>query len=241
MARVALISGGTRGIGAAIAKALQASGYKVGANYAGNDDAANKFKAETSIPVFKWDVSSYDSCTDGLKKVEAELGPIDVLVNNAGITRDGMFHKMTPEQWGAVINTNLNSLFNMCRPVIEGMRERNFGRIVNISSINGQKGQMGQCNYSAAKAGEIGFTKALAQENAKKSITVNAICPGYIGTEMVLAVPKDVLEKNILPQIPVGRLGEPEEVARCVVFLASDDAGFITGSTLTVNGAQYLT
>jgi len=241
MARVALITGGTRGIGAAIAKALNASGYKVGANYAGNDDAANKFKTETSIPVFKWDVSSYDSCAGGLKKVEAELGPIDVLVNNAGITRDGMFHKMTPEQWGAVINTNLNSLFNMCRPVIEGMRERNFGRIVNISSINGQKGQMGQCNYSAAKAGEIGFTKALAQENAKKGITVNAICPGYIGTEMVLAVPKDVLEKNILPQIPVGRLGEPEEVARCVVFLASEDAGFITGSTLTVNGAQYLT
>jgi acetoacetyl-CoA reductase len=241
MARVALITGGTRGIGAAIAKALKASGYKVGANYAGNDDAANKFKAETSIPAFKWDVSSYDSCADGLKKVEAELGPIDVLVNNAGITRDGMFHKMTPEQWGSVINTNLNSLFNMCRPVIEGMRERNFGRIVNIASINGQKGQMGQCNYSAAKAGELGFTKALAQENAKKGITVNAICPGYIGTEMVRAVPKDVLEKNILPQIPVGRLGEPEEVARCVVFLASDDAGFITGSTLTVNGAQYLT
>jgi acetoacetyl-CoA reductase len=165
---------------------------------------------------------------------------VEILVNNAGITRDGMFHKMTAEQWVAVINTNLNSLFNMCRPVIEGMRERNFGRIVNISSINGQKGQMGQCNYSAAKAGEIGFTKALAQENAKKGITVNAICPGYIGTEMVLAVPKDVLEKNILPQIPVGRLGEPEEVARCVLFLASDDAGFITGSTLTVNGAQYL-
>jgi acetoacetyl-CoA reductase len=240
MARVALVTGGTRGIGAAIAKGLKASGYKVGANYAGNDDAANKFKAETSIPVFKWDVSSYDSCADGIKKVEAEIGPVDILVNNAGITRDGMFHKMTPDQWGAVINTNLNSLFNMCRPVIEGMRERSFGRIVNISSINGQKGQMGQCNYSAAKAGEIGFTKALAQENAKKGITVNAICPGYIGTEMVLAVPKDVLEKNILPQIPVGRLGEPEEVARCVVFLASDDAGFITGSTLTVNGAQYL-
>ena len=240
MARVALVTGGTRGIGAAIAKALKASGYKVGANYGGNDDAANKFKAETSIPVFKWDVSSYDSCADGLKKVEAEIGPVDILVNNAGITRDGMFHKMTAEQWGAVINTNLNSLFNMCRPVIEGMRERNFGRIVNIASINGQKGQMGQCNYSAAKAGEIGFTKALAQENAKKGITVNAICPGYIATEMVLAVPKDVLEKNILPQIPVGRLGEPEEVARCVVFLASDDAGFITGSTLTVNGAQYL-
>jgi len=240
MARVALITGGSRGIGAAIAKALKAAGYNVGANYAGNDDAAGKFKSESGIPVFKWDVSSYQACADGLKKVEAELGPIDVLVNNAGITRDGMFHKMTPEQWAAVINTNLNSLFNMCRPVIEGMRERNFGRIVNISSINGQKGQMGQCNYSAAKAGEIGFTKALALENAKKGITVNAICPGYIGTEMVRAVPKDVLEKNILPQIPVGRLGEPEEVARCVVFLASDDAGFITGSTLTVNGAQYL-
>ena len=241
MARVALVTGGSRGIGAAIAKALKAAGYKVGANYAGNDDAAGKFKAETGIPVFKWDVSSYEACTGGLKKVEAELGPIDILVNNAGVTRDGMFHKMTPEQWVAVINTNLNSLFNMCRPLIEGMRERNFGRIVNISSINGQKGQMGQCNYSAAKAGEIGFTKALALENAKKGITVNAICPGYIGTEMVRAVPKDVLEKNILPQIPVGRLGEPEEVARCVVFLASDDAGFITGSTLTVNGAQYLT
>jgi acetoacetyl-CoA reductase len=240
MARVALVTGGTRGIGAAIAKALKAAGYKVGANYGGNDDAAIKFKTETSIPVFRWDVSSYDSCVEGLKKVEADLGPVDILVNNAGITRDGMFHKMTPEQWGSVINTNLNSLFNMCRPVIEGMRERNFGRIVNISSINGQKGQMGQCNYSAAKAGEIGFTKALAQENAKKGITVNAICPGYIGTEMVRAVPKDVLEKNIIPQIPVGRLGEPEEVARCVVFLASDDAGFITGSTLTVNGAQYL-
>jgi acetoacetyl-CoA reductase len=240
MARVALITGGTRGIGGAIAKALKASGYSVAANYAGNEEAAQKFKAETSIPVFKWDVSSYDACAGGIKKVEAELGPVDILVNNAGITRDGMFHKMTPEQWGAVINTNLNSLFNMCRPVIEGMRDRNFGRIVNISSINGQKGQMGQCNYSAAKAGEIGFTKALAQENAKKGITVNAICPGYIGTEMVRAVPKEVLEKNILPQIPVGRLGEPEEVARCVVFLASDDAGFITGSTMTVNGAQYL-
>jgi acetoacetyl-CoA reductase len=240
MARVALITGGTRGIGAAIAKALKAAGYNVAANYGGNDEAANKFKLETGIPVFKWDVSSYESCVDGLRRVEHELGPVDVLVNNAGITRDGMFHKMTPEQWTAVINTNLNSLFNMCRPVIEGMRERNFGRIVNISSINGQKGQMGQCNYSAAKAGEIGFTKALAQENAKKGITVNAICPGYIGTEMVLAVPRELLEKNILPQIPVGRLGEPEEVARCVVFLVSDDAGFITGSTLTVNGAQYL-
>ena len=241
MARVALVTGGTRGIGAAIATALKAAGYKVAANYGGNDDAANKFKAETGIPVFKWDVSSCDLCAAGIKKVEAEVGPIDVLVNNAGITKDGMFHKMTPEQWNAVINTNLSSLFNMCRPVIEGMRERNFGRIVNISSINGQKGQMGQTNYSAAKAGEIGFTKALAQENARKGVTVNAICPGYIGTEMVRAVPQDVLEKHIIPQIPVGRLGEPEEIARCVVFLASDDSGFITGSTLTVNGGQYLT
>ncbi|MEX0591669.1 MAG: beta-ketoacyl-ACP reductase [Xanthobacteraceae bacterium] len=239
MARVALVTGGTRGIGAAIAKALQTAGYQVAANYGGNDDAASKFKAATGIPAFKWDVSSYDSCIDGVKKVQAELGAVDVLVNNAGITRDGMFHKMTAEQWSAVINTNLNSLFNMCRPVIEGMRDRNFGRIVNISSINGQKGQIGQSNYSAAKAGEIGFTKALALENARKGITVNAICPGYIATEMVRAMPKDVVKKNILPQIPLGRLGEPEEIARCVVFLASDDAGFITGSTLTANGGQY--
>jgi len=239
MARVALVTGGTRGIGAAISIALKQAGYRVAANYAGNDEAANKFKSRTGVPVFKWDVSAFDACAAGVKQVEAELGPVDVLVNNAGITRDAMFHKMTVEQWSAVINTNLNSLFNMCRPVIEGMRERNFGRIVNISSINGQKGQMGQTNYSAAKAGDIGFTKALAQENAKKGITVNAICPGYVATEMVRAVPKDVLEKNILPQIPVGRLGEPEEIARCVVFLASDDAGFITGSTLTVNGGQY--
>jgi len=241
MSRVALVTGGTRGIGAAISKALKAAGYKVGANYGGNDEAASKFKAETGVAVFKWDVSSFDACCAGVKKVEAEIGPVEILVNNAGITRDAMFHRMTPEQWNAVIGTNLNSLFNMCRPVIEGMRSRKFGRIVNISSINGQKGQMGQTNYSASKAGDIGFTKALAQENAKAGITVNAICPGYINTEMVQAVPKDVLEKNILPLIPVGRLGEPEEIGRCVVFLASDDAGFITGSTLTVNGAQYIT
>ena len=196
MARVAVVTGGTRGIGDAISKALKAAGYKVAANYGGNDEAAQKFKAETGIPVYKWDVSSYDACAAGLKQVEADLGPVDVLVNNAGITRDTMFHRMTPEQWSAVINTNLNSLFNMCRPVIEGMRERKFGRIINISSINGQKGQIGQTNYSAAKAGEIGFTKALAQESAKLGITVNAICPGYIATEMVQAVPKDVLEKN---------------------------------------------
>jgi acetoacetyl-CoA reductase len=241
MARVALVSGGTRGIGAAIAKALKAAGYKVAANYGGNDEAAAKFKSETGINVYKWDVSSFDACAEGIKKVEAELGPVEILVNNAGITRDAMLHRMTVEQWNAVITTNLNSLFNMCRPVIEGMRARKFGRIINISSINGQKGQMGQTNYSAAKAGDIGFTKALAQESAKAGITVNAICPGYINTEMVQAVPKDVLEKSILPAIPVGRLGEPEEIARCVVFLASDDAGFITGSTMTVNGAQYIT
>ena len=240
MARVALVTGGTRGIGAAISKALKAAGYKVAASYAGNDAAAEKFKAETGIPVYKWDVSSFEACGDGIKKVEADLGPIEILVNNAGITKDGAFHKMTVEQWNAVINTNLGSLFNMTRPVIEGMRARKFGRIVNISSINGQKGQFGQVNYSAAKAGDIGFTKALALENAKGGITVNVICPGYINTEMVQAVPKDVLEKSILPQIPIGRLGEPEEIARCVVFLASDEAGLITGSTLTVNGGQYI-
>jgi len=239
MARVALVTGGTRGIGAAISKGLKAAGYRVAANYGGNDEAAAKFKTETGIAVFKWDIGLFDACAAGAKKVEAELAPVEVLVNNAGITRDGMFHKMTAEQWNAVINTNLNSLFNMCRPVIEGMRERGFGRIVNISSINGQKGQMGQTNYSAAKAGELGFTKALAQENARKGVTVNAICPGYIATEMVKAMPPDVLEKNVLPQIPLGRLGEPEEIARCVVFLASDEAGYITGSTLTVNGGQY--
>jgi acetoacetyl-CoA reductase len=239
MARVALVTGGTRGIGAAISKALKAAGYKVAAGYAGNDAAAEKFKADTGIPVYKWDVSSYDACVAGIKKVEADLGPVDVLVNNAGITRDTVFHRMTPEQWNAVINTNLNSLFNMCRPVIEGMRDRNFGRIINVSSINGQKGQAGQANYSASKAAELGFTKSLAQESARRGITVNAVCPGYINTEMVQAVPKDVLEKAILPQIPIGRLGEPEEIARCVVFLASDDAGLITGATLSANGGQY--
>ena len=240
MGRVAVVTGGTRGIGAAISKALKAAGYAVAATYNSNDAAAEKFKAETGVHVYKWDVSKYDDCVEGLKKVESELGPVDVLVNNAGITKDGMFHKMTPDQWYAVINTNLNSLFNMCRPLIEGMRERSFGRIINISSINGQKGQMGQSNYSAAKAGDIGFTKALALENANKGVTVNAICPGYIATEMVQAVPKEVLEKSILPQIPVRRLGQPEEIARCVVFLASDDAGFITGSTLSANGGQYM-
>jgi acetoacetyl-CoA reductase len=235
-----MVTGGTRGIGAAISRALSAAGYRVAANYGGNDEVAAKFKAETGIGVYKWDVSSYDACAEGLQQVVADLGPVEVLVNNAGITRDSMFHRMKPEQWLAVINTNLGSLFNMCRPVIEGMRERKFGRIINISSINGQKGQMGQTNYSAAKAGEIGFTKALAQENARAGVTVNAICPGYINTEMVQAVPKDVLEKSILPLIPIGRLGEPEEIARCVLFLASDEAGLITGSTLTANGGQYM-
>src|SRR5271167_1194449 len=239
MARVAVVTGGTRGIGAAVCKALKTAGYKVAASYGGNDEAARKFKAETGIAVYKWDVSSFEACAAGVKQVEADLGPIDVLVNNAGITRDSQLHRMKPEQWTAVINTNLGSLFNMSRHVIEGMRERKFGRIINISSINGQKGQFGQVNYSAAKAGEIGFTKALAQEGARSGITVNAICPGYIATDMVQAVPKEVLEKSILPLIPVNRLGEPEEIARSVVFLAADDAGFITGSTLTVNGGQY--
>ena len=240
MGKVAVVTGGTRGIGAAISKALAAAGHSVAATYHGNDEAAAKFKAETGVHVYKWDVASFEACSAGLAQVAKDLGPVEILVNNAGITKDGMFHKMTPDQWYGVINTNLNSLFNMCRPVIEGMRERGFGRIVNISSINGQKGQMGQVNYSASKAGDLGFTKALAQENANKGVTVNAICPGYIATEMVMAVPKEVLEKAILPQIPVRRLGQPEEIARCVLFLASDEAGFITGSTLSANGGQYM-
>jgi acetoacetyl-CoA reductase len=240
MSRVALVTGGTRGIGAAISKALAAAGYKVAATYFGNDEAAAKFKSETGVNIYKWDVGNYDACVAGLAQVAADLGAVEVLVNNAGITKDGMFHKMTPEQWYAVINTNLNSLFNMTRPVIEGMRARKFGRIINISSINGQKGQMGQTNYSAAKAGDIGFTKALAQENAKAGVTVNVICPGYTATEMVMAVPKEVLDKAILPHIPVGRLGQPEEIARCVLFLAADEAGYITGSTLSPNGGQLM-
>ncbi|MBU2580535.1 MAG: beta-ketoacyl-ACP reductase [Alphaproteobacteria bacterium] len=240
MARVALVTGGSRGIGAAISVALKAAGHTVAANYAGNDDAANAFKAETGINVYKWSVAEYDACAEGIKKVEADLGPVDILVNNAGITRDAMFHKMTPQQWQEVMSTNLNGLFNMTHPIWPGMRERGFGRIVNISSINGQKGQMGQVNYSAAKAGDLGFTKALAQEGAFKGITVNAICPGYIATEMVKAIDPEVLKKNILPHIPVGRLGEPEEIAKLVAFLASDDAGFITGSTISANGGQYM-
>ncbi|MGV8937513.1 MAG: acetoacetyl-CoA reductase [Allorhizobium sp.] len=239
MGRVALVTGGTRGIGAAISIALKGAGYKVAANYAGNDEKAKAFAADTGIAVFKWDVSRYADCLDGVAKVEAELGPVEILINNAGITRDAMFHKMTPESWNEVINTNLNGVFNMTHPVWTGMRERNFGRVITISSINGQKGQMGQANYSASKAGDLGLTKALAQEGAAKGITVNAVCPGYIGTEMVRAIPENVLKERIIPQIPVGRLGEPEEVARCVVFLASDDAGFITGSTISANGGQF--
>ena len=239
MSRTALVTGGTRGIGAAISVALRDAGYKVAANYAGNDEAAQKFKAETGVAVYKWSVADYDACVEGIRKVEADLGPIGVLVNNAGITRDAMFHRMTREQWREVIDTNLSGLFNMTHPVWSGMRDRKFGRIVNISSINGQKGQAGQANYSAAKAGDLGFTKALAQEGARAGITVNAICPGYIATDMVMAVAEDVRAK-IVAQIPVGRLGEAAEIARCVVFLASDEAGFITGSTLTANGGQYL-
>jgi acetoacetyl-CoA reductase len=240
MSRVALVTGGTRGIGEGISRALHAAGYRVAANYGGNDALAAKFKATTGIPVYKWDVSSYEACVAGVQQVETEVGPVDILVNNAGITRDAQLHRMTPEQWTAVINTNLNSLFNMCRPVIEGMRARKFGRIINISSINGQKGQFGQVNYSAAKAGEIGFTKALAQESARSGITVNAICPGYIATDMVKAMSQEVLQQKVLPQIPIGRLGEADEIGRCVVFLAADDSGLITGSTLTANGGQLM-
>jgi acetoacetyl-CoA reductase len=241
MARVALVTGGSRGIGEAISVALKDAGYSVAANYGGNDEAANAFKEKTGIPVYKFDVGDFEACQAGVAAVEADLGPIDVLVNNAGITRDGMLHKMSLENWQAVIRTNLDSAFNLTRCVIEGMRARGFGRIITISSINGQKGQMGQANYSAAKAGVIGFTKAVAQENAFKGITANVVAPGYIGTEMVRAVPEEVLNTKIIPQIPVGRLGEPEEVARCVVFLAADEAGFITGSTLSANGGQYMT
>ena len=240
MGHVALVTGGTRGIGAAIAVALKDAGHTVASIFAGNEEAASAFNGKTGIKTYKWSVADYDACVNGAKAVEDDLGPIGILVNNAGITRDAMFHRMTPEQWSQVIDTNLSGLFNMTHPVYSGMRTRGFGRIINISSINGQKGQAGQVNYSASKAGDLGFTKALAQECAKKGITVNAICPGYIGTEMVKAVPEKVLNERILPFIPVGRLGEPEEIARIVAFLASDDAGFITGSTISANGGQYM-
>jgi acetoacetyl-CoA reductase len=239
MARVAVVTGGTRGIGRSIAEALHGAGYKVAANYAGNAEAAQQFTAETGIRAYRFDVSKYDSCVDGVKSIEADLGPVDVLVNNAGITRDAVLHRMKPEQWDEVIATNLTSCFNMCRVVIDGMRERNFGRIVNIGSINGQAGQYGQVNYAAAKSGIHGFTKALAQEGAAKGITVNAIAPGYIDTDMVRAVPPNVLEK-IVARVPVGRLGSASEIARGVLFLVSDEGAFITGSTLSINGGQHM-
>ncbi len=241
MARVAIVTGGSRGIGAAISKALQAEGCVVAATYAGNDEKAAAFTDETGIKTYKWDVADYEACAAGIKQIEADLGPVDILVNNAGITRDAPFHKMTPDHWNAVINTNLSGLFNMTHNVWGGMRERKFGRVISISSINGQKGQFAQANYAAAKAGDIGFTKALAQEGARAGITVNVIAPGYINTEMMSTIPEKVMNEVILPQIPVGRLGEAEEIARAVVFLASDDAGFVTGSTISANGGQYMT
>ncbi|MEZ5919824.1 MAG: acetoacetyl-CoA reductase [Parvularculaceae bacterium] len=237
--RNAIVTGGTRGIGAAIAVALKDAGCTVAATYAGNDEAAKKFQSETGIAVFKWDVGDYDACKAGVAEIEAAQGPTDILVNNAGITRDGFFHKMKPEQWRDVIRADLDSVFNMAHQVFLGMRDRGFGRIINITSINGQKGQAGQTNYSAAKAGMIGFTRALAQEGAFKGVTVNAIAPGYIATDMVAAVGESVLQK-IVAQIPVGRLGEAEEIARCVAFLADDRAGFITGSVISANGGQYI-
>lgn len=240
MARVALVTGGTRGIGRAIAIGLKDAGYNVVATYAGNDEAANTFKDETGIPVYKFDVGDFDATAAAIAQIKQDVGAVEVLVNNAGITKDKPLHKMDKAAWDAVINTNLSSLFNLSRNVIDDMREANFGRIINISSVNGQKGQFGQTNYAASKSGDLGFTKALALETATKGITVNAITPGYIGTEMVLAVPKEVLDTKILPMVPVGRLGEPEEIARCVVFLAADEAGFITGSTLSANGGLYM-
>lgn len=240
MTRVALVTGGTRGIGAAIAKALAAEGHKVAATYAGNDEKAAAFTAQTGIKTYKWNVADYAACTAGIAQIAEDLGPVDILVNNAGITRDAPFHKMTPEQWHECIDTNLNGVFNMTHNVWGSMRERKFGRIVTISSINGQKGQFAQANYAATKAGDIGFTKALAQEGARAGITVNVVAPGYINTEMMATIPEKVMNEVILPQIPVGRLGEPEEMARAVVFLASDDAGFVTGSTISANGGQYM-
>jgi len=238
MARVALVTGGSRGIGAAISKELAAKGYTVAATYAGNDAAAAAFTEETGIKTYKWNAADYEASKAGLAQVEADLGPIEVVVANAGITRDAPFHKMTPEQWKEVIDTNLTGVFNTVHPIWPGMRERKFGRVVVISSINGQKGQFGQVNYAATKAGDLGIVKSLAQEGARFGITANAVCPGYIATEMVLAVPEKVRE-SIIAGIPAGRLGEPEEIARCVAFLVADDAGFINGSTISANGAQF--
>ena len=239
MARVALVTGGSRGIGAAISVALREAGYNVAASFAGNDDAAASFSQETGIKTYKWSVADYNECVAGIAKVESDLGPINILVNNAGITRDAPFHRMTREQWSEVIDTNLSGVFNMTHPIWPGMRERKFGRIITISSINGQKGQFAQVNYSASKAGDLGITKALAQEGARVGITANAVCPGYIATDMVMAMPEKARDATIA-QIPSGRLGRPDEIARCVVFLASDDASFINGSTITANGAQHL-
>ena len=238
MGRVALVTGGSRGIGEAISKALKAEGYEVAATYAGNDEKAKAFTEATGIKTYKWNVADYESSKAGIAQVEADLGPIDVVVANAGITRDAPFHKMSPQQWQEVIDTNLTGVFNTVHPVWPGMRERGFGRIIVISSINGQKGQFGQVNYAATKAGDLGIVKSLAQEGAAKGITANAICPGYIATEMVMAVPEAVREK-IIGMIPAGRLGEPDEIARCVTFLASDDSSFINGSTISANGAQF--
>ena len=238
MGRVALVTGGSRGIGEAISKALKADGYEVAATYAGNDEKAAAFTEATGIKTYKWNVADYEASKAGIAQVEADLGPIEVVVANAGITRDAPFHKMTPEQWNEVIDTNLTGVFNTVHPVWPGMRERKFGRIIVISSINGQKGQFAQVNYAATKAGDLGIVKSLAQEGARAGITANAVCPGYIATEMVMAVPEKVRE-SIIGMIPAGRLGEPEEIARCVAFLASDDAGFINGSTISANGAQF--
>ena len=238
MERVALVTGGSRGIGAAISIALKSEGYKVAATYAGNDEAASKFSSVTGITTYKWNVANYDESTEGLNQVQAELGPIDTVVANAGITRDAPFHKMTPEQWNQVVDTNLTGVFNTIHPLWPAMREQKFGRVIVISSINGQKGQFAQVNYAATKAGDLGIVKSLAQEGARNGITANAICPGYIATDMVMAMPEKAIEATIA-QIPTGRLGEPEEIARCVVFLASKDAGFINGSTISANGAQF--
>ena len=239
MKKTALVTGGTRGIGKSISLALKDAGYTVAANYAGNDEAARAFTEETGIPAFKWSVADADACAEGIAKIEADVGPIDILINNAGITRDGFMHKMDVEAWTAVIDTNLSSLFYMTKPVLEGMRARGFGRVVNISSINGQAGQLGQTNYSAAKAGVHGFTKALAQEVARKGVTVNTVAPGYINTDMVAAVPEKVRD-SIIAKIPVGRLGEADEIAQAILYLCGPNSGFITGSCLSINGGQQI-